>query len=176
MPKVCEMIRNTPKYRFWSNKLDWMRSWQNYSGCSTPQNFAFSLKTQVFHDLSCRKFAKWSKTLQKHRFGSNRLDWMRLWQNFFRKFDTSKFYIQPQNTSFSWFVLPKVWEMIRNTQKHRFGSNRLDWMCSWQNFSGCSTPQNFTFSLKTQVFHDLSCRRFAKWSETLPNIDLDLTG
>ena len=131
LPKVCEMIRNTPKHRFGSNRLDWMRLWQNFFRKFDTSKFYIQPQNISFSWFVLSKVYQMIWNTPKHRFGSNRLDRMCSWQNFFRKFDTSKFYIQPQNTSFSWFVMPKVCEMIWNTPKHRFGSNRLDWMRSW---------------------------------------------
>jgi hypothetical protein len=47
--------------------------------------------------------------------------------------------------------------MLRNTPKHRFGSNGVEWMLR---------------DFGTQVLHIFTCRRLVKCSETLPNIIL----
>jgi hypothetical protein len=71
------------------------------------------------------------------------------------------------------FYLPRVCEMLRNTSKHHFGSNGLEWML--YNFGTpkyCIRAQNTSFS-------SFTCRGFAKYSETLPYIILgpmDLNG
>ena len=71
--------------------------------------------------------------------------------------------------------------MLRNTPKHHFGSNWLDWIQSCQNFfrkfgssKQCIQPQNTSFVMffTMKVYEMLSCRRSAKCSETLPNIIL----
>jgi hypothetical protein len=43
-------------------------------------------------------------------------------------FGASKKCIQARNTSFASFYVPKVSEMLRNTTKHHFGSNVVEWM------------------------------------------------
>jgi hypothetical protein len=43
-------------------------------------------------------------------------------------FGTPKQCIQARNTSFASFYLSKVCEMLRNTPKHHFGSNGVEWM------------------------------------------------
>jgi hypothetical protein len=43
-------------------------------------------------------------------------------------FSAPKKCIQAQNTSFASLYVPKVSEMIRNTLKHHFGSNVVEWM------------------------------------------------
>jgi hypothetical protein len=43
-------------------------------------------------------------------------------------FGTPKQCIQSRNTSFASFYLSKVSEMLRNTPKHHFGTNGVDWM------------------------------------------------
>jgi hypothetical protein len=45
MPKVSEMLQNTPKHHFGSNGLEWML--QNFG----IRNSAFRPKTQVLHLL-----------------------------------------------------------------------------------------------------------------------------
>jgi hypothetical protein len=42
------------------------------------------------------------------------------------------------NTSFAYFYVPKVSEMLQNTRKHHFGSNGVEWMV--RNFD---TPKLF---------------------------------
>jgi hypothetical protein len=81
-------------------------------------------------------------------------------------FGTPKQSIQSRNTSFASFYLTKVSEMLRNTPKHHFGSNGVEWM--FHNFG----TQNSAFSPETQVLHLSTCRRLVKYSETLPNITL----
>jgi hypothetical protein len=43
-------------------------------------------------------------------------------------FGAPKKCIQGRNTSFASFYVPKVSEMLRNTPKHLFGSNVVEWM------------------------------------------------
>jgi hypothetical protein len=43
-------------------------------------------------------------------------------------FGTPKQCMQARNTSFASFYLLKVSEMLRNTPKHHFGSNGVEWM------------------------------------------------
>jgi hypothetical protein len=63
---------------------------------------------------------------------------------------------------FFFFYMPRVCEMLRNTSKHHFGSNGLEWML--HNFGSpkyCIRARNTSFSCFT-------CQGFAKCSETLP--------
>jgi hypothetical protein len=50
----------------------------------------------------------------------------------------------PKN-KFSSFYVPKVSEVLRNTPKHHFGSDGVEWML--RNF----VPRNCAFKLATQV-------------------------
>jgi hypothetical protein len=52
----------------------------------------------------------------KHQFGSNGVEWI------LHNFGIPKQFIQTRNTSFAYFNLSKVYEMLRNTPKHHFGS------------------------------------------------------
>ena len=65
--------------------------------------------------------------------------------------------------------------MLRNTPKHHFWSNKLDWMRSRQKNFRSSVPRNSAFNRETQVSHDFSCRRVAKCFEIIPNIILGPT-
>jgi hypothetical protein len=61
------------------------------------------------------------------------------------------------------FYILKVSEMIRNTPKHNFGSNGVEW---------CFTtlvPRHSAFRPETS-FHLFTCKRLAKCSIILPNI------
>jgi hypothetical protein len=76
--------------------------------------------------------------------------------------------IQARNTSITSFVMLKVSEMIRNTLKHYFGSNGVEWMLrKFRAPNKCIQARNTSFS----SFH---VRRLAKWSKTQPNIFLGL--
>jgi hypothetical protein len=70
------------------------------------------------------------------------------------------------NTSLASFYLSKVSEMLRNTPKHHYGSNGVEWML--HNFG---TPKQRIQSRNTS-FASFTCRRLVKNSETLPNIIL----
>jgi hypothetical protein len=85
----------------------------------------------------------------------------------------------PQDIAFGFetrvffFYLPRVCEMLRNTSKHHFGSNGLEWML--YNFG---TPK-YCIRARNTSFSSFTCRGFAKCSETLPYIILgpmDLNG
>jgi hypothetical protein len=71
-----------------------------------------------------------------------------------------------RNTSFASFYVLKVSEIIRNTRKHRFGSNGLEWML--HNFG---TPK-YCIRARNMSFSSFTSRGFVKCSETLPNIIL----
>jgi hypothetical protein len=58
----------------------------------------------------------------------------------------------------------KVTEMLRNTPKHQFGSNGVEWM--HHNFG---TPKQCIQS-QTQVLHLFTCQRLVKCPETLPSL------
>jgi hypothetical protein len=45
-----------------------------------------------------------------------------------RNFGTPKKCIQARNTSLASVYMPKVSEMLRNTPKHHFGYNGVEWM------------------------------------------------
>jgi hypothetical protein len=45
-----------------------------------------------------------------------------------RNFDTSKYCSQARNTTIASFYVSKVSELLRNTPKHHFGSNVVEWM------------------------------------------------
>jgi hypothetical protein len=63
---------------------------------------------------------------------------------------------------FFFFYMPRLCEMLRNTSKHHFGSNGLEWML--HNFGSpkyCIRARNTSFS-------SFTCQGFAKCSETLP--------
>jgi hypothetical protein len=62
----------------------------------------------------------------------------------------------------------KVSEMIRNTLKHYFGSNGVEWMLrKFRTPNKCIQARNTSFS-------SFYVRRLAKWSKTQPNIILGL--
>jgi hypothetical protein len=67
---------------------------------------------------------------------------------------------------FCTFYDSKVSEMLRNTRKHHFGSNGLEWML--HNFG---TPK-YCIRARNTSFSSLTRRGFAKCSETLPYIIL----
>jgi hypothetical protein len=60
----------------------------------------------------------------------------------------------------------KFSEIIRNTRKHHFGSNGLEWML--HNFG---TPK-YCIQARNTSFSSFTCQVFAKCSETLANIIL----
>jgi hypothetical protein len=64
------------------------------------------------------------------------------------------------------FYLQRVCEMLRNTSKHHFGSNGLEWM-----LHKFGTPK-YCIRARNTSFSSFNCRGFAKCSETLPYIIL----
>jgi hypothetical protein len=55
--------------------------------------------------------------------------------------------IVARNTNFASFYMTKFSEMLRNTPKHQFASNGVEWML--HNF----LHRNSTFRLETQIPH-----------------------
>jgi hypothetical protein len=98
------------------------------------------------------------RNTSKHHFGSNGVEWMP------HNFGTPKQCIQSPNTSFASFYLSKVCENLRNTHKHHFGWNGVEWMFT------TLASRNCLFRPETQILHLFTCRRLAKFSQTLPNI------
>jgi hypothetical protein len=62
---------------------------------------------------------------------------------------------------FFFFYMPRVCEMLRNTSKHHFGSNGLEWML--HNFG----TLKYYIRARNTSFSPFTCRRLAKCSETL---------
>ena len=90
------------------------------------------------------------------------------------EFEYPKYCVHARNTSFASFYVSKVRKMLRNTPKHHFVSNGVEWLLSlWTYFRKFGT-RNSAFRTETQVLHRFTCWRFAKCSETLPNIMLGL--
>jgi hypothetical protein len=66
-------------------------------------------------------------------------------------FGTPKQCIEARNTSFASFYLSKVSEMLRNTPKHHFGCNGVEWMLhNFGTLKQCIQPE-------TQVLHLFTC-------------------
>jgi hypothetical protein len=62
-------------------------------------------------------------------------------------FDTPKQCIQARNTSFASFYLSKVGEMLRNTPKHHFGCNGVEWMLhNFRTPKQCIQARNTSFT------------------------------
>jgi hypothetical protein len=64
------------------------------------------------------------------------------------------------------FYVPKVSEVLRNTPKHHFGSDGVEWML--RNFGA----SNLCVQTCNTSLASFTCRRLAKCSVTLPNIIL----
>jgi hypothetical protein len=146
--KVSEIRWNTPKTSFW---LQW-----RCFATLVPQNSAFRLgrKFCIFYLYKVSEIL-WNTP--KHHFRSNG-DVSQLWYpEIVHSGSERKFWI---------FYLSKVSEMLWNTPKNQFGSNGVEWML--HNFS---TPKQCIQARNTS-FASFTCRRFAKCSETLPNIIL----
>jgi hypothetical protein len=92
----------------------------------------------------------------KHHFGSNGVEWM------LHNFGTPKHCIQSRNTTFASFHMSKVSEILQYTPKHHFGSNGV--------VSQLRYPE-IVHSGLVASFASFTCRRLAKWSETLTNIN-----
>jgi hypothetical protein len=64
-----------------------------------------------------------------------------------RNFGTLKWCIQARNTSFASFYMSKDSEMLRNTTKHHFGSNEVEWMIrNIGTLKQCIEARNTSFS------------------------------
>jgi hypothetical protein len=113
--KVSEMLWSTRKHHFGSNGLEWML--HNF----VIRNIAFGPETRVFHLLP----AEGLRNAPKHFHTSFWVQWTwmgasQLWYPEIVQLGS--------NTSFEAFYVLKVSEIIRNTRKHNFGSNGLEWM------------------------------------------------
>jgi hypothetical protein len=107
LSRVCEMLRNSSKHHFGSNGLEWML--HNFG---TPK-YCFWARNTSFSSFTCRGFAKCSKTLPNIILVQwTRMDASQLWY-------PEIVHLGPKH---------KVSEIIRNTRKHNFGSNGLEWM------------------------------------------------
>jgi hypothetical protein len=67
---------------------------------------------------------------------------------------------------FSSFYIPKVSEVLRNTPKHHFGSDGVEWML--RNFGA----SKLCIQTCNTILASFTCRRLAKCSVTLLNIIL----
>jgi hypothetical protein len=64
-----------------------------------------------------------------------------------QNFGTPKHCIQSRNTTFASFYMSKVSEMLRNTPKHHFGSNGVEWMLhNFGTTKHCIQSRNTTFA------------------------------
>jgi hypothetical protein len=123
------------------------------------RNSAFGPETRVLHPLR----AEGLRNALKHSQTSFWVQWTRM--------DSSQLWYPEivhsgPKYELCFFYVPKVSEMLRNTRKHHFGSNGLEW--TLHNFG---TPKYCIRSRNTS-FSSFTCRGFAKCSETLPNIIL----
>jgi hypothetical protein len=111
-----------------------------------------------FASCTCRRLVKSSEILTNIIWVQwTRMDASQLWF-------TEIVHSAPKY-EFCTFYVSKVSEMLRNTPKQHFRSNGLN---------GCFTtlvPRNIAFTPETRVFFFYE-PRFAKCSETLPNIIL----
>jgi hypothetical protein len=145
------MLWNTPKNQFGSNGVEWML--HNFS---TPKQ-CIQARNTSFASFYLSKVWEMLRNTPKHHFRSNG-DVSQLWYpEIVHSGSERKFWI---------FYLSKVSEMLWNTPKNQFGSNGVEWML--HNFS---TPKQCIQARNTS-FASFTCRRFAKCSETLPNIIL----
>jgi hypothetical protein len=113
--KVSEIIWNTRKHHFGYNALEWML--HNL----VPRNIAFGPETPVFLLLPAEGL--WNAP--KHFQTSFWVHWTRM--------DASELWYPEivhsgPKYEFCTFYVSKVSEMLRNTRKHHFGSNELEWM------------------------------------------------
>jgi hypothetical protein len=69
VPKVSEMLRNTPKHHFWSNIVEWM-----VRNCD-PEIVHSSQKHEFFIFLG-PKVSEMLRNTPKHNFWSNIVEWM----------------------------------------------------------------------------------------------------
>ena len=97
----------------------------------------------------------------KHHFGSNGGYWVCSCENVRPNFGTPKqCIIVPKRTSFSSFCMHSGSEMLQNTPKHHFGSNR---------------PRNSAFGYRnTLVSYRFACIWIVRCSKTVSNIILGL--
>jgi hypothetical protein len=132
------------------------------NGCFTtliPRNNVFSPETQVLHLFPVE--GCWNAL--KHAQTSFWVQWSRMDASQLRYLETVH---SSRNTCFASFYLSKVSEMLRNTPKHHFGSNGVEWMLhNFGTSKQCIGPE-------THVLHLFTCRRLVKCYETLPNITL----
>jgi hypothetical protein len=113
--KVSEMLRNTPKHHFGSNGLN---------GCFktlVPRNCAVRSKHKFC--IFLRAQGHWNHL--KHSQTSFWVQWTIM--------DASQLWYPEivhsgPKYEFCTFYVSKVSEMLRNTRKHHFGSNELEWM------------------------------------------------
>jgi hypothetical protein len=70
VPRVSEMLRNTPKHHFGSNGLEWML--HNFG---TPE-LVHSGPTHEFFIFDVPSVSEMLRNTPKHHFGSNGLEWM----------------------------------------------------------------------------------------------------
>jgi hypothetical protein len=113
--KVSEIIWNTRKHHFGYNALEWML--HNL----VPRNIAFGPETPVFLLLPAEGL--WNAL--KHFQTSFWVHWTRM--------DASELWYPEivhsgPKYEFCTFYVSKVSEMLRNTRRHHFGSNELEWM------------------------------------------------
>jgi hypothetical protein len=156
MPKLKEMLRNTPKHHFGSDGVGRMlRNFGTLKWCIQARNTSFA----SFYML---KVSEMLRNTAKQHFGSNGVEWM------IRNNGTLKQCIEARNTSFSSFYVPNVSEILRNTANIILGLMEKN-VCF-----ATSVPWNSAFGPETQVLHRFTCRRLAKCSESLPNIILGL--
>jgi hypothetical protein len=70
VPRVSEMLRNTPKHHFGSSGLEWML--QNFG----TTEILHSSPKHDFFILDVPRVSEWLRNTPKHHFGSNGLEWM----------------------------------------------------------------------------------------------------
>jgi hypothetical protein len=134
MSKVSEMLWNIRKHHFGSDGLEWMlHNFGSPKYCFRAWNTSFPLLP-----------AEGLRNAPKHFQTSFWVQWTRM--------DASqlwypKILLSVPKHEFFFFYLARVCEMLRNTSKHHFGSNGLEWML--HNFGTpkyCFRARNTSFS------------------------------
>src|SRR5689334_21660650 len=111
MESGSEMLQSTLKHHFGSNG---------------PRNNADGYRnTLVFSSFCMHSGSEIIQNTPKHHFWSSGGHWVYSCESVHRNFGTVKQCISvPKRTSFSSFCMHLASEMLQNTPKHHFGSNR----------------------------------------------------